>query len=290
MIYVFTVSRNLTFCNMRAVLFLLVLIMAVLQSAKAQVQVHLGATTAYNATFVLDKGLSEDPRYNSTMTYNWAPVGFNFGVDFTRSFGLSLEAIMSKQGQIYEIIDVAEQVVGQREINLSYLNLPLLMKFMGGGNGAARANFNLGPQLSLLQDASEVMEYTAHTQTFPEGSTLPEGATDVVENPDGSITATIPSMSPEEIFSKEANDFKNAEFQIAAAFGLDIDISRHLYLSTQVRANYSLTDMRNGDVIEAVQSGNSSGLLSERANLLVGVQVGLHYTFGSTRSFKYKGK
>lgn len=24
-------------------------------------QVHLGATTAYNATFVLDKGLSEDP-------------------------------------------------------------------------------------------------------------------------------------------------------------------------------------------------------------------------------------
>jgi hypothetical protein len=275
---------------MRAVLFLLVLVMAVVQSAKAQVQVHLGATTAYNATFVLDKGLSEDPRYNSTMTYNWAPVGFNFGVDFTRSFGLSLEAIMSKQGQIYEIIDVAEQVVGQREINLSYLNLPLLMKFMGKGNGAARANFNLGPQLSLLQDASEIMEYSAHTQTFPEGSTLPDGATDVVENPDGSITATIPSMSPEEIFSKKADDFKNAEFQIAAAIGLDIDISRHLYLSTQVRANYSLTDMRNGDVIEAVQAGNSSSLMSERANLLVGVQLGLHYTFGSTRSFKYKGK
>jgi hypothetical protein len=224
------------------------------------------------------------------MTYNWAPVGFNFGVDFTRSFGLSLEAIMSKQGQIYEIIDVAEQVVGQREINLSYLNLPLLMKFMGKGNGAARANFNLGPQLSLLQDASEIMEYSAHTQTFPEGSTLPDGATDVVENPDGSITATIPSMSPEEIFSKKADDFKNAEFQIAAAIGLDIDISRHLYLSTQVRANYSLTDMRNGDVIEAVQAGNSSSLMSERANLLVGVQLGLHYTFGSTRSFKYKGK
>jgi hypothetical protein len=51
----------------------------------AQVAIHVGATTAYNATFVLDKGLSEDPRYNSTMTYNWAPIGFNFGVDFTRS-------------------------------------------------------------------------------------------------------------------------------------------------------------------------------------------------------------
>jgi hypothetical protein len=274
---------------MRVLLFLFVLAAVGSQSAEAQVQVHLGATTAYNATFVLDKGLSEDPRYNSTMTYNWAPVGFNFGVDFTRSFGLSLEAIMSKQGQIYEIIDVAEQVVGQREINVSYLNLPLLMKFMSAGNGAARANFNFGPQLSLLQDASEVMQYTAHTQTFPEGTTPPEGATDFVENPDGSFTATIPELSPEEIFSKEADDFKNTEFQIAAALGVDIDISRHLYLSAQVRANYSLTDMRNGDVIETIQSGDGSALFGERANLLVGMQLGLHYTFGITRSFKYKG-
>lgn len=32
-------------------------------------QVHFGATTGLNATFVLDKGLQEDPRYNSTYTY-----------------------------------------------------------------------------------------------------------------------------------------------------------------------------------------------------------------------------
>src|SRR5690606_38344478 len=108
-------------------------------------QIHLGATTAYNATFVLDKGLSEDPRYNSTYTYNFAPIGFSFGVDFSNSFGLSLESILSKQGQIYEIIDVAKKVQGERNIDLTYINLPLLMKFMSSGNGAARANFNIGP-------------------------------------------------------------------------------------------------------------------------------------------------
>ena len=272
----------------KRVFLLSVLVLASFQFAWSQVQVHLGATTAYNATFVLDKGLSEDPRYNSKMTYNWAPVGFNVGVDFSRSFGLSLEAILSKQGQIYEIIDIAETVVGERRIDMSYLNLPLLMRFMSKGNAGARANFNLGPQLSLLQDASEVLEYTAHTQTFPQGTSLPEGATDVVQNPDGSVTATIPSQSPEEIFSKKANDFKNTEFQIAAAFGLDIDLSKHLYLSTQIRANYSLTDMRNGDVIEAISNGDGSDIFGERANLLVGVQVGVHYMFGTTRSFKYK--
>lgn len=273
----------------KRVFLLSVLVLASFQLSWSQVQVHLGATSAYNATFVLDKGLSEDPRYNAKMTYNWAPVGFNVGVDFSRSFGLSLEAIMAKQGQIYEIIDVAETIVGERKIDMSYLSLPLLMRFMSKGNAGARANFNLGPQISFLQDASEILQYTAHTQTFPQGTTLPEGATDMVQNPDGSVTATIPTQSPEEILSKEANDFKNTEFQIAAALGLDIDLSRHLYLSTQIRANYSLTDMRNGDVIEKIKNGDSSDIFGQRANLLVGVQLGIHYMFGSTRSFKYKG-
>jgi hypothetical protein len=257
--------------------------------SSAQVQVHLGATTAYNATFVLDKGLSEDPRYNSTITYNWAPIGFNFGVDFSRTFGLSLESILSNQGQIYEIVDVAEKVVGERKIDLSYVQLPLLMRFMSGGNAGTRANFNLGPQLSLLTDASEVIQYTASTQTFPKGSELPAGATNVVQNPDGTVTANVPAQSPDEILSNELNSFKNAEFQIAGAFGLDIDLSRHLFLSTQIRANYSLTDMRNDDVIESIKNGDSSDIFGQRANLLVGVQLGVHYMIGTTRSFKYKG-
>ena len=82
--------------------------------AYGQVSVHLGATAGFNATFVLDNGLSEAPRYKSQMTYNWAPVGFNAGIDFSRGFGLSLEAIMAKQGQLYDIINIADQVVGQR--------------------------------------------------------------------------------------------------------------------------------------------------------------------------------
>ncbi|HMG90578.1 MAG TPA: outer membrane beta-barrel protein [Chryseolinea sp.] len=255
----------------------------------AQVSVHVGATTAYNATFVLDKGLSEDPRYSSTITYNWAPIGFNVGVDFSKTFGLSLESILSHQGQIYEIIDVAEKVVGQRTIDLSYVNLPLLMRFMSGGNGGTRANFNLGPQLSFLTDASEVMQYKASTLTLPPGAALPPGATNVTEHPDGSVTADVPAQSPKEVMSKEMNSFKNTEFQIAGAFGLDIDLAKHLYLSTQIRATYSLTDMRNGDVIETIKDGKTPDIFGQRANLAVGVQLGVHYVFGSTRSFKYKG-
>ncbi|HEY8510727.1 MAG TPA: outer membrane beta-barrel protein [Cyclobacteriaceae bacterium] len=271
---------------MKAIRLTFVFLLALVTSfaVRAQ-QIHLGLTTAVNATFVLDKGLSQDPRYNSQYTYKMAPVGFSFGVDFGRTFGLSLESILSKQGQIYEIIDAAQQIKGQREISLSYVHLPLLMRFMSGGNSAVRTNFNLGPQLSFLTEAVESMHYDAGTFTIPDDPSfvLPEGA---VDNGDGTYTA--PAMEPSEILTKKANQFKNMEFQIAAAFGVDIDLSRHLYLSTQIRANYSLTDMRTGDVIDAITNGEGQDLFSHRASMIVGLQVGLHYTFGVTRSFKFR--
>ena len=88
----------------------------------------------------------------------------------------------------------------------------------------------------------------------------------------------------------EIEKFKNQELQITAAFGLDIDISRNLYLNTNVRGSYSITDMRNGDLIDALEDGGLGDLFSRRANLTVGVQLGLHWMIGGTRSFKAKEK
>lgn len=267
---------------------LIVLVCFTITTGFAQVQIHLGATTAVNATFVLDKGLSKDPRYSSSYTYKWAPVGFNFGVILGRKFGLSLESIMAKQGQVYKMIDAAEKIKGERRIDLSYIQLPLLMNFLSGGNGGARANFNLGPQLSILTNAVESVKAQAGTFTIPDDmdfASIQAEFPNARNNNDG--TYTLPSDMPSrDLLSKKANDFKNSEFSIAAAFGLDIDLSKHLFLTTQIRANYSLTDMRNGDVIEELKSGGN--IFNQRANLLIGVQLGLHYMIGKTRSFKFK--
>lgn len=275
---------------MKRLVILFLSIFAVTTGSAQIVQIHLGATTAVNATFVLDKGLAEDPRYNSTYTYQFAPIGFNFGLDLGRKFGLSLEGIKSKQGQIYEMIDTYEKIKGERKISLDYLQLPMLFKFMSGGNGGARANFNIGPQLSLLTDARESIQANAGTFQIPEGvdfQSIQQEFPSAVNNMDG--TYALPSDIPSrDILTKKANDFKNTEFSIAGAFGVDIDLSKHLFLTTQIRATYSLTDMRNGDVIEKIKSGDSADIFGQRANLLVGVQLGVHYMFGTTRSHKFK--
>lgn len=268
--------------------FLLICLACLATSKSFSQSIHLGATTALNATFVLDKGLSEDPRYSSSYTYKWAPVGFNFGIDVGRKFGLSLESILAKQGQVYKIIDAAEKIKGERKIDMSMLQLPLLMKFMSGGNGGARANFNLGPQMSILTSAVESIQANAGTYKIPDNVTFESIKAEfptAVQNSDG--TYSLPSDVPtKDVLTKKANDFKNSEFAIAGAFGLDIDLSKHLYLTTQIRATYSLTDVRNGDVIDQLKSGTN--IFSNRANLLIGMQLGLHYSIGKTRSFKFK--
>jgi hypothetical protein len=271
----------------------LLIIGFILTGTLANGQIHLGATTAYNATFVLDKGLSEDPRYSSTYTYNWAPVGFSFGADFGQRFGLQLEAIKSAQGQIYNVINTAKQIAGTRKIDVEYVNIPLMMKFMGRGTGKARGNFNFGPQLGILTKGIETLQTNAGDYQRPEGVSFEEVKADYeknagvtpIDNNDG--TYNLPTDVPTTaLLEKELDDFKNTEFQLAVAFGLDIDLSRHLYLSTQVRANYSLTDMRNEDIINLLKSGNVSEIFGGRANCLVGVQVGLHYYFGTLKSFR----
>jgi hypothetical protein len=266
----------------------LFLLLALAFSTNTFAQLHMGATTAYNATFVLDKGLSKDPRYNSEYTYQWSPVGFNFGLDIGRKFGLQLESILSNQGQIYKMVNAAQQIAGERKIDLQYINVPMLMKFMSGGSGKARTNFNFGPQLSILNKAVETIQAQAGSYQLPEGVDINDIKT---EFPDASLNAdgtsyTIPEQPTKELLSKKLDSFKAAEFQIAAAFGLDIDLSKHLYLSSQIRANYSLTDMRNGDVLSALKAGNVGDVFGARANLIVGVQLGLHYYLGTLRSFK----
>lgn len=263
----------------------LVIVLLGISASFLQAQIHIGATTSVTANVLMDKGLKGDPRYDNQYTINMAPIGFNFGWDIGKKFGLQLETILSNQDQTMEIIDAAKKSIGERKLDMQYLQLPVMMKFMSGGDGGARANFNIGPQLSVLLDAVESIEHEGGTLVIPDDPNweLPDGATD---NGDG--TYTTPAVPSTDVYTKAAGDFANTQFSIAAAIGLDVDLSKHLYLATQIRMNYSITDMRNQDVFDAVANGSSQDVISSSANLAVGVQLGLHYVFGTTRKFKNK--
>ncbi len=295
----------------------------------AQPRVHLGLTTAMNSTFVLDKGLSEDPRYSAKANYEWAPVGASFGIDFSNRFGLQLESIKAAQGQIYQMIETVQNtqnMIAERNIDLSYLQFPLLMKMMSRSNNAARFNFQIGPQLSLLKSGSETMRFiqdasiniaqggdiptdittvlvgnqvdipVAYQEALANGEITPPSSNDLeipleyfldMENPD---QYNMPENSIMNLMNSgvesEIQKFKDKEIQLAFGFGMDIDVLKHFYISANVRANYSFTDMRNQDLIDLIGDKDITSIFSNRANLLVGAQIGLHWVIGGNRSFK----
>lgn len=260
-------------------------------SANAQLKLHVGATSAYNASFVLDEGLSKDPRYHSVRTYRLAPVGLAVGLDLTPGFGISLESVYARQGQVFDIIGQVNNVirqVGERNISLDYVQLPLLLNFLNSSNARVRANFMIGPQFSFLTKGLEIYQQT-QTATFilPVGTKLPAGST----NYDAQTRAYTLAANTQTIASTEntnpnnpIENFKQAQFGLTTALGLNVDLGRLVYLSSQIRANYSITDTRNEEFIQQIRNGNTGDIFGRRANLLVGVQLGVHVVFGGTRS------
>ncbi len=258
-----------------------------------QTSVHFGLTTGFNSTFVLDKGLAEDPRFTPEPTYRFSPIGASFGADFGRGFGLQLESILSKQGQVYHILDKAEKAIGERRIELNYINLPLLLRSFSTGSSRTRFNFLFGPQLSLLTQGTEVYEqYQAGTLVLPEGAqppTNPNTGQPVQVNADRTYdypktTQTLASTDAKNQYEQ----FKKMDLQVALGLGVDIDLGRFMYLSTQIRGNYGFLDMRNEDLVNSVKNNSSKqaikDLAGQRANLLVGAQIGLHWMFGGNRT------
>lgn len=275
---------------MKKLLLMAILLFVIIQT-KAQIKFHVGVSTAVNSTFVLDKGLKADPRYLSTATYKWAPVGFTFGVDFGRRFGLSLESIKAAQGQFYEVRDAVNQIVGSRNFDMNYLQFPLLLKMMSGGDGLARFNFQIGPQLSLLQGKStEILEYAQSIQSIPDGVPPPEDYIQDFGDGTYEVPAVDEIISGSEEVQNALYDFQQKEIQLAAAIGVDLDIMRNFYLTANIKANYSFTDMRGQDLIDLVSSGNVSEIFNQRANLAVGMQLSLHWMIGGTRHHNAKDK
>lgn len=275
---------------MKKSLLVAVLLLVIIQT-QAQIRFHVGVSTALNSTFVLDKGLKADPRYLSTATYKWAPVGFTFGVDFGKRFGLSLESIKAAQGQFYEVRDNINNIVGSRNFDMNYLQFPLLLKMMSGGDGMARFNFQIGPQLSLLQGKStEILEYAQSRQSIPDGVPPPEDF--IQDYGDGTyeVPAVDEIISSSDDIQNAFGDFQKREIQLAAAIGVDLDIMRNFYLTANIKANYSFTDMRGQDLLDLVSSGNVSEIFDQRANLAVGLQLSLHWMIGGTRHHNAKDK
>ena len=281
---------------MKKALIALALLVLFSGTIKAQVNVHVGLNSTVNTLLMLDKGLNSDPQYITVNNINFAPIGFSFGIDFSNTFGIQLETIRAIYDMAYKIKQQQEEI-GELRFHMEYIQIPMLLRFMNGGTGQARMNFMLGPQISLITAGTETIalyqEASDKQMAIPDvtDATIGDFPAGTVDNGDG--TYTMPSNMPanevellSSVATNQVETFRNQELHIVGGFGLDVDVSPKLYLSLFVKGDYGITDMRNGELIDALANkANLKYFTERRASLALGIQIGVHYMFNGTRFF-----
>lgn len=192
---------------MKKILAIAVIMITSLSSAQAQEGIRLGAKGSFFSTWLFNKNVSDR---NASLDYasSFSPT---FGVQaifmLKETFGISAEIIYASQKQKYDGYLGNEVVTFTNELNLSYLDIPILARV----SSPKGPFFEIGPQVSLLMGAKETFE--------------------------------VPSFSALNYSDKDVKD-DFAGFGVAGVlgFGIDIKLTDMINLTTGLRFGYMFTD------------------------------------------------
>ncbi len=226
---------------------------------------HFGIITGLNSTWIkVDNEEEANRHYRYKSTFKMAPIGAALGYKFNTRHDFQAEAYISNQGQDYKLTangDGSGEQIGEKRIELQYLQTALFWKFTGGD--VTRFNLHFGPQLGFLLKGEEVNEFT---QTATDGKkTIPAGTYTLAKKEKGGPIDT------------KVGGFNNLEPYVVLGFGVEQDIIPNLYVSGVLRFNYGFKDIRDQ---ETTQDAYDLDKYILRYNIYGGLQLGLHYTFG----------
>lgn len=255
-------------------LFVLALFAANLSFAQKGLEVGLEFTPA--VTFIInseDFAEGDDLDFRGTFGYN---TGLSLGYNFNDGLGISSGIIFSRQGQNYTtaIDGVAKSSQDLFERKLSYIRVPLLLKFNGDPSASSSSYFRIGPHFDFLQGAS--YEYTDNGARGLLGSTSAFYAQDKV------------SLLKDAEFSDLAI-YRKFVFGVTLEFGGSANINEYLKLTFMLHMSGNL----NSEDIGAAQAATGSliplrtplmymrdtaGGRSASYNVMGGINVGFRYT------------
>lgn len=235
---------------------LLCFVVSTLSAQKAK-KFEIGLQAGYNNTWIINQNNYGMPELDYESLWGLA-YNLQLGYNFTNELGLFTEIGITNQGQNYKGNMFHYDEV-QREINMSYLNIPVFFKF-SYGETMARFKLLAGPQFCFLQKAE---------QTY-----IIDGkeASDVLPN------IQDKNGKPFDPGAKDIKDRYNS-MNIALVLDLGADIfliEEMLYLSVAARFYYGLTDINASDF----QLKNHDGNYEPSHNGGGGFYLGIHYVIG----------
>ncbi len=228
-------------------------------------EIVLGVGGGVTSVWIINQSFYGEPEVDYAPKMGYAG-GLNLGYNFNKNISLMTELQYSLQGQKYDgkqTFDGSTYNV-ERDIDLSYFNIPLLFKY-SFGTGGTRFRFLAGPQVGILLDATQ--EYLRN------GVRIGTPADD--QNGKQFTTDT-----------KDINErFETTDFSLVIDIGADIHLSDLFFISAGIRGNYGLLEIN----AEPYRIENLEGEYLPSHNLWGGVYFGICYKLDvqgySQRSF-----
>lgn len=188
-------------------LFLIVALSAVAITTQAQ-QFNIGLGGGIYSTWLVNKNVSDQGDDLDFAATFGGQVGLNTQYYFKDNLGISLGLLFTGHNQKYTG-DLGGNASYEAKTKLRYLDVPFLIRFGGGAKGAY---FELGPQFSFLMSAKD--QFTSS-----------------------------PAQADDYTDKNRKENFKTSGLAGILGFGVDIDASENVTISTGLRLGYGFGDV-----------------------------------------------
>lgn len=226
---------------------------------------EVGLKTGLNNTWIIiDNELKNNEHHKSHFNVKPTPLGVSAGYKINDQASIMMEGFWSKQGANFDLKDNNGNVVGEKEIKLEYLVVPLLFKFTGAAE--TRFAMQIGAQMAFLLEGNETNTFTQDVTVTNEN--MPNNGQTIKANK--YLLATTDADKQ----TAETGKFNKKDFNAVVDLGVEHDFNPDCYLSVGLRLVYGFKDIRTEES-EANQYDLDKYTL--RYNVTGGIHVGIHW-------------
>lgn len=214
--------------------------------------------------------------------FKWTPTfgvcaGISLGYNFSNYFGIYAHALFSNQGQhnYFSFLNEYNQKIEvKNELRLRYFKFPLLLRFSTNAQKKYAFTAEIGPQLEWLSSVDERDFDPRYNGNVPPKQ----------NRPDYQILN----------FPSRERTFKEVNYGIVFAPGLDIKLRYNMKIVAALRLDYTFNDVeekninydfvRNGvntvtPYYSEVTRANFGPNRAKSTNITAGISIGLNYLF-----------
>jgi hypothetical protein len=232
-----------------------------------------------NFPFTIDQGIQKDSRYFGKFTLRATPVGISYGYDKV-GHGFVVTPSLSKIGQKFIIKNIQGGEVGERDVQMDYLSVPVALKLHLNDLAFFRLSVVASANFDYLLNGKETISHISAKVRYPPGVIIPTdpGYTTVYDG------VFVPEVNDQVYVSKDK--FKAFQLSAGVGFRSDFDFSENWSMNFDGRAVFGIFDPRKQEYINELKAGTASSPASD----LYGQrrEAYLYATVGISRIFQIK--